>query len=56
MSAAGWVALAGTVVLIVAGALPGGVQARHQRAFLAAVLLGFGLVAAGAALLLGGGW
>ena len=55
MSAAAYLALVGAVVLMVAGALPGDTQARHHRAFLAAVLVGVGLVAAGAALLLGGG-
>ncbi len=55
LSPAARVALAGTVVLIVAGALPGDLQARHHRALGAAVLVGVGLVAAGAALLLGGG-
>lgn len=53
LSPAARVALAGTVVLIVAGSLPGDFQARRHRAFLAAVVIGFGLVAAGAGLLLG---
>ncbi len=55
MSAAAYLALVGCAVLIVAGALPGDTQARHHRAFLSAVLVGVGLVAAGAGLLLGGG-
>lgn len=53
MSAAAIVALVGCTVLMVAGGLPGDMQARHHRAFLAAVVAGVALVAAGAGLLLG---